>query len=100
MFFSMDIRCSNCNYVWDEIVLREDKEKGDFPCPDCGEHKGERTMSVPNHMKRALPDGTKRAGFQKLREQDKIEREMENTRSSKDRFQLAQERDKIYQKKS
>lgn len=100
MYFSIDIQCTSCGTAWDDIVLREEKDRTDFPCPECEEKKGRRIMSVPNHMKRALPDGQKRPGFQKLREQDKIEREMENTRSSKERFQLAQERDKIYQKKT
>jgi len=100
MYFSIDIQCTNCNFIWDDIVLREEKDRQDLPCSECGKNQGHRIMSVPNHMKRALPDGQKRPGFQKLREQDKIEREMENTRSSKERFQLAQERDKIYQKKT
>jgi len=100
MFFSIDIQCSKCGHVWDEVILKEDKDRTDLPCQDCQEPAGKRIMSVPNHMKRTLPDGHKRPGFQKLREQDKIEREMENTRSGPDKLKLAMERDKIYEKKS
>ena len=100
MFFSIDIQCSECGHVWDEVILKSEKDRKDFPCPNCEKEAGHRIPSAPNSMKRALPDGTKRAGFQKLREQDAIERQMENTRSGKDKLKMAQERDRIYQKKS
>lgn len=100
MWFSIDIQCRACNEVWDEVVLREEKDRQDFECQFCGEKQGHRIMSKPNVTRASYPDGVKRAGFQKLREQDKIERELSNARTAKEKVYIAQERDKVHSKKS
>lgn len=100
MWFSIDIQCKHCDFAWDEVVLREEKDREDFECPACNEKKGRRIMSKPNVLKASFPDGTKRAGFQKLREQDKIERALSDARTPQEKLKIAQERDKIHQKKS
>lgn len=100
MFFSIDLRCRNCDQVWDSLIPKEEKERTDWPCPACGATAGFRIPSAPNNTKRTFIDGTKRPGFQKLREQDAIERAMEQTRAPEDKFKLAQERDRVYSKKS
>lgn len=100
MWFSIDIQCRACNEVWDEVILREEKDREDFKCPNCEAAKGRRIMSKPNVAKASFPDGTKRPGFQKLREQDKIERALSDARTPQEKVKIAQERDKIHSKKS
>lgn len=100
MFFAIDLRCRECDEVWDSLVPKEEAERTDWPCPACQKAAGFRIPSAPNRTKRTFIDGTKRPGFQKLREQDAIERAMEQTQKPADKFKLVQERERIYQTKS
>ena len=57
-------------------------------------------MSKPNVTRASYPDGVKRSGFQKLREQDKIERALSDARTPQEKVRIAEERNKIHSKKS
>ena len=57
-------------------------------------------MSKPNVTRASYPDGVKRAGFQKLREQDKIEWALSDARTPQEKVKIAEERNKVHSKKS
>ncbi|SRR5579885_1474833 len=96
-FFSVDLQCVECGHTWDTLVPRDEKDNLHI-CKECGKIAAKRLMGAPALMQRALPDGTKR--FQKLRNQDAVERAMSGARTTKERVALSHERDKISQKKS
>lgn len=97
-FFSTDLSCSACLTIWWDLIPREEKDRTDWPCPHCNAEAGQRVMGAPMVLQRTIPDGTKR--FQKLRNQDAVDRAMSEARTTGDRVKLAQERDKIGAKKT
>lgn len=77
-YISRDFRCGKCGAEWDELVLREHQDDLQ-PCPACGVTEGKRCMRKPPGItKESFVDGTKRKGFQELKEANKLTMEMYN----------------------
>lgn len=62
--------------VFDLLVHKPDRDKP-HPCPECGA-ASPKSFGVPRIATASLPDGTKRRGFQELKEAERIRREMYN----------------------
>jgi len=74
---SIDVKCQDCELVWNELVERELENTAKFTCPNCG-GLGKKTVSAPTVLKATYPDGTKRDGFRDMKEALKLESEMYN----------------------
>ena len=72
---SISVRCQDCNEVWGELVERSEESEARFTCPVCG-GEGKKTICAPAVLQASYPDGTKRKGFQELKEAAKLESKM------------------------
>lgn len=68
---AIDILCNTCEHKWDDLIEVGELESAQL-CPSCGERDGYRTISAPNGMRAAYPDGTKRKGFAVMKEASKL----------------------------
>jgi hypothetical protein len=76
-YLSIDVRCTDCETVWNELATDEELEKNEWTCDNCG-GIGSRTMSAPTVLQASYPDGTKRKGFEDLKKAAKLETQMYN----------------------
>jgi hypothetical protein len=71
---SIDILCAQCGLSSALVVEREEKDDS-WECPDCGGEMKRAFLTPPAIMQRSFPDGTKRTGFQDLKEALRLESE-------------------------
>lgn len=81
--FAIDVRCQDCNHVWDSLIQRSERDS-QWPCPECG-GMGKRAVSAPMVMTASYPEGTKRKGWADLKEASKLKIESANSRDDKKR---------------
>lgn len=73
-WIAIDIRCQDCDLVTD-IIIDRDEQGGTWGCPECGGAMS-KTLSAPNITRASYVDGTKRKGFEDMKQAVRVEREM------------------------
>lgn len=77
MWFSVDLKCDACEYEWDDLVKRDEKDEVQL-CPRCNLKHGHRIISKPNVTRKSYVDGTKRKGLTELKQAAKLEQDKAN----------------------
>ena len=85
--------CEKCEHVTDSFHKLSDPRPEQVPCEQCGDPARFR-ISAPMVMQVALPDGTKRKGWQDLREASKLNRQRAEA-SDSTRKEMTQEIKKL-----
>ncbi len=75
---SIDLYCPACNLkTWDTLPKVEATYDNRWDCPSCGASQSvKRIPSAPMVMKASYPSGTKRSGFQELKEANNLRAEI------------------------
>lgn len=74
---SIDMKCFGCGEHYVDMFEREEATyEARWECPECGVNDVRRIPSAPNIMKASYPMGTKRRGFEDLKEANEIMTEL------------------------
>lgn len=77
-WFSIDMRCPDCDLVWDTLVKRGTENEATEPCVMCG-GAGRRTVSAPNGTRVSNPMGVDKGGaYTELKQVARLKAERAN----------------------
>lgn len=97
---SIDLWCFECNArTWATLSRAEASYEARWDCTDCGSLQSiKRIPSAPMVAKASFPDGYKRAGFQELKEANRLREEVSSL-GIEDRTKVNQEIDRLEKRK-
>lgn len=93
---SIDLWCPECNArTWATLSKAEATYEARWDCHDCGAAASlKRIPSAPMVAKASFPDGYKRAGFQELKEANRLREEVSGFKVE-DRIKVNKEIDRL-----
>jgi len=89
-WYSGEWQCDKCETSWESVVKSSDRDTQ--TCPTC-QGEARRLLAAPAVLRVSFRDGTKR--FEKLREQDKVDRALSEAQTFDDRKRLLIEKDRV-----
>jgi flavoprotein len=75
-YLSINIRCTGCEHTWHDLASRDELAADCWPCPECGECLGHRTVNavMPLRTTKLMRKGD----YEDIKAITKLEREMFN----------------------